>query len=411
MFKQGLSLLALTITSVIAQSSVQAGEAPPTLEAMWKVIQQQQAEISNLKKQLSTTQQDLSVTDEKIEATGALLDQQSQSGSSKASWADKTQVGGYGELHYNNLSNDGSKGDKQEVDFHRFVLFFNHQFSDSVRLFTELELEHAFSGEGKPGEVELEQAFVEMDINADLTAKAGVFLLPVGIINETHEPPTFYGTERNPIEKNIIPTTWWEAGAGLTARSANGLQYDLALHSGLKVDDSYNIRKGRKKTAKAPANSPAFTGRLKYTGMPGLELATTLNYQSDISQDSIDEAGNALLWESHVVYQKNNFALRALYAQWRLSGAGAEAAGKDKQMGWYIEPSYKFTDKIGIFARYNVWDNSVDSGKDSEYSQIDVGLNYWPDPNVVIKLDYQQQSAPTGKDAYDGVNIGVGYQF
>ena len=115
-----------------------------------------------------------------------------------------TNIGGYGELHYNNLSN-GTGSQKKEIDFHRFVLFFGHEFSNKVRLFSELELEHALSGESKPGEVELEQAYVQIDLDDNMTLSTGVFLIPVGIMNETHEPPTFYGTERNPVGKKYHP--------------------------------------------------------------------------------------------------------------------------------------------------------------------------------------------------------------
>ena len=131
--------------------------------------------------------------------------------SSKAN--SKTVIGGYGELHYNNIE------DTESIDFHRFVLFFGHEFTESIRFFSEFELEHALSGDGKPGEVELEQAYIEMDLTESTTLKTGLFLVPVGIINETHEPPTFYGVERNPVEKNIIPATWWEAGAGFNTNA------------------------------------------------------------------------------------------------------------------------------------------------------------------------------------------------
>jgi hypothetical protein len=160
-------------------------------------------------------------------------------------------------LHYNNLSGKGGASDKDEIDFHRFVLFFGHEFNDDIRFFSELEVEHSIAGEGKSGEVELEQAYIDFDLNDNHTARAGLFLLPVGIINETHEPPTFYGTERNPIEKNIIPATWWAAGAGLHGQLGSGFSYDAYLHSGLnatktdsvtKIVSYSSIRSGRQKS-------------------------------------------------------------------------------------------------------------------------------------------------------------------
>ena len=108
--------------------------------------------------------------------------------------------------------------------FHRFVLFFGHKFNAATRMFSEFELEHALAGEGKPGEVELEQAYIEHDFGDAFTGRAGVMLIPAGILNEVHEPPTFYGVERNNVEKNIIPSTWWEGGAGGTVTTAAGLQ-------------------------------------------------------------------------------------------------------------------------------------------------------------------------------------------
>jgi hypothetical protein len=418
--KNGLlkaSLLSLSISLVLP---VHAANPPATLEEMWTIIQRQQQEIELLKQQLQTTdqkveqtEQKVQETEEKIEATSIMLEETSTG----APWTEKSQFGAYGEMHYNNLRNDKAGGDdKKEIDFHRFVLFFGHQFNDKIRFFSELELEHSISGDGQKGEVELEQAYIDFDITKQLTARGGLFVLPIGIINETHEPPTFYGTERNPVEKNIIPSTWWEGGAALIGRPLPGLQYDLAFHSGLEVGASgdanaYNIRKGRQKVGKASAENWAATGRLKYTGIKGLELASTVQYQDDITQGKDPQAGNAVLWEAHAIYTRQSFMIKALYGMWNLDGDGPKAVGKDEQLGWYIEPSYKFNEQWGIFARYNFWDNGAGNDADTEYEQVDIGFNYWPHPNVVLKFDYQMQDTPDGNNEFDGFNVGLGYQF
>jgi hypothetical protein len=85
--------------------------------------------------------------------------------------------------------------------------------------------------------------------------------------------------------------------------------------------------------------------------------------------------------------------------------------GADEQTGWYVEPSYKLNPRWGVFARHSSWDNRVNSGTDTETTQTDVGFNYWPHDDVVIKFDYQTQDAPAGSNEYDGFNLGVGYQF
>jgi len=394
----------ITFTLLVGINSIaipQAFAETPSIEEMWRTIQVQQAEINQLKDQLADTE-------EKAEATVSAV----ESLSTAPLQASKTTLGGYGELHYNNLESDNSTSSTDTVDFHRFVMFASHQFSDKIRLFSELEVEHSIAGEGKVGEVEIEQAYIEWDLAANQTAKAGLFLLPVGIINETHEPNTFYGTERNNVEKHIIPATWWEAGAAISGELNQGLSYDMAAHSGLYIaEGNHKPRDGRQKAGNAKADDLAFTGRLKYTAIPGLELAATLQYQPDVRQGEGAAAIDGTLFETHVAWQQDQFQLRALYAQWAFDKAiNATKEGADTQKGLYLEPSYRINDKIGVFARYSQWDNTAGSATDSETTQFDLGINYWLHPNVVFKLDYQNQHA-AGEAGYDGINIGVGYSY
>ncbi|RKZ77555.1 MAG: porin, partial [Gammaproteobacteria bacterium] len=155
----------------------------------------------------------------------------------------------------------------------------------------------------------------------------------------------------------------------------------------------------------------AYTGRLKWTGLPGIELAATVQYQEDITQSNDRTAGSATLYETHAVIQRGDFGLRALYAMWDLDGKGPKSIGADEQDGWYVEPSWRINNNFGVFARYNEWDNAAGNSSDTEYEQIDLGVNWWPHEDVVLKLDYQDQDAPAGKTELDGFNVGLGYQF
>ncbi|MBT1444250.1 porin [Shewanella sp. JM162201] len=387
------TLLASALLGVFASHTAIAADDTAELR---KVIEQQQQVLKDLEKRLEETEKRVEQTADAAEAN--------------ASAKSATTIGGYGELHYNNIDNnlDHSK-DKKEMDFHRFVLFFGHEFTKGTRFFSELELEHSLSGEGKKGEVELEQAYIEHDINQSLTGKAGLFLMPVGIINETHEPDTFYGVERNPVESNIIPATWWEGGLALNIKAAPGLAFDTAVTSGLSVDASYSIRGGRQKVSYAKTDDLAYTGRVKYTGVPGLELAASALYQTDLTQgkDGVDEASATML-EAHGIYSIGGFSIKALYAQWEIDGKEAEALGRDSQTGWYIEPAYRFNEQFGIFARYNEWDTEAGNDADTTKKMTNFGINYWLHEHVVFKADYEKQSGAV--DA-DGFNLGVGYQF
>jgi len=396
--------------------------AAPSQEEMWKIIQQQQQQIEALQKQLLQQQTQLRETEVKVEATATAVETNATAPAA-ASWAANTTIGGYAEMHYNNWENQNDAPgaeDRNEIDFHRFVVFLGHQFNDRLRFFSEIELEHSIAGDDQNGEVELEQAYIEYDLNSAHRAKAGLFLVPVGIINETHEPDTFYGVERNSVENKIIPTTWWEGGVAVGGEILPGFGYDVAVTSGLGLDlGKYKVRDGRQKVSGADADALAYTGRLKYTGIAGLELAATVQYQEDLYQENfIDLSGankavDAMLYEAHVVYQAGPFGLKALAARWDIDDRIEQVAlGADVQEGWYVEPSWRFSEKLGVFTRYGEWDNEAGAGgNDTRYEQWDVGVNYWLHENVVLKADYQFQDAPRGKDEFDGFNLGVGVSF
>jgi hypothetical protein len=414
-----MAAAALTIVMPVRAQDV----TTPSVEQMWEIIQQQQRQIEALERQLEATNQRVEDTDEKVAATDQKVEiagdriEQVASAPATQTWADRVSIGGYGELHYNNLDS------KKEIDFHRFVTYLNYDFTDSIRFVSELELEHSVAGDGQEGEIELEQAYIDFALGERTAIKGGLFLMPVGIINETHEPPTFYGVERNPVERNIIPTTWWEGGADLYGELAPGFSYNLAVSSGLDVNQTgsgaYLIRGGRSKVSEARADDGAFTGRLKWTGIPGVEVGVTGQYQSDITQG--DQGVSATLFEAHTDIQRGPFGLRALYARWDLDdsdtidAADPAAVGRDEQMGWYVEPSirgslWSIPGEFGAFARYSVWDNNAGSSNDTEFREWTAGFNYWPIPDVVLKFDAQQQDNE-GRKNDNGFNLGIGYQF
>ncbi len=433
--KKTLLLSACAISMAAPQAFAAEGDLP-SREEMWQMIQMQQKQIQALQgtiqaqgQQIVQTEAKVVETQEKVEKTAEAVEETQETvasiepaaGGAGNGWWERTSIGGYGELHYNG-------GSKDEIDLHRFVVNLNHEFNEDIRFASEIEIEHGVAGESQNGEVEIEQAYVEFDLTEDDAhrAKAGVFLVPVGILNETHEPPTFFGVERNPVESNIIPSTWWEAGAALSGSiGQSGFSYDLAAHSGLQTpttgSNAYRVRNGRQKASEAEATDPAYTARLKWTGYPGVELGVTGQYQKDISQNSGDnEDIDATLIQAHANLRRGGWGLRALYAEWNLDGAAPEAIGRDEQIGWYVEPSYRFDvpfgydgeGEFGVFARYNEYDNNAGiSNSATEFEQTDIGANYWPTENVVLKADYAIIDGPSNSDDDERVNLGVGWAF
>lgn len=427
-----LRSLSLALVAALAMPSTYA---EIDLQALYDLVQMQGKEIARLKSELDETRSELastrvevSVTEERLESTVAYVEEQTSAsgGASSGNWWDRTRVGGYGEVHYNDIDADDGRWDKKETDVHRYVLFINHEFNDRVRFFSEFEVEHGLvkdTADGSNGgEVEIEQAYIEMDLNGNHQAKAGVFLVPVGILNETHEPPTFYGVERNDVENIILPATWWENGAGLSGQYSNGLSWDFAVHSGLELSTSGNsafrLRSGRQKSSNASAEDLAYSARVQYSGIPGLQLAATYQHQSDISQLSGDGLDEADLITAHAIYNNGGFQLRALWADWDIDGSVAALMGADEQSGWYIEPSYRFAtpglplfQEIGVYSRYEDLEGFRNQ---DQFDQWEVGLNLWPTDNVVFKIDYRERnhdlSAAYGRD-FKAIDLGIGFQF
>jgi hypothetical protein len=206
--KKALSLVVGAICLQASMASFAADNAP-SIEELWDIVQRQQTELEALKAKLEATRsqtrsvqvqslensQHLEVVAEAMEQPGAI---------GGSNWTDRTTIGGYGEMLYNDETSSASS---KELDVQRFVLFASHEFNANLRFFSELEIEHSLIEDGAPGAVELEQAYIEWDYARNHSVLAGMHLVPMGILNETHEPNTFYGVERNRIESRIIPST------------------------------------------------------------------------------------------------------------------------------------------------------------------------------------------------------------
>ncbi|MDF1575329.1 MAG: hypothetical protein P1P86_09085 [Bacteroidales bacterium] len=185
---------------------------------------------------------------------------------------DKLTLGGYGQIDYNQLLQQGTYNNGI-MDVHRLVLMFGYKFSGKTQFITEIEFEHV-------KEAFVEQAFLQHEILPWLKLRGGLMLVPMGIINEYHEPSTFNGVERPNLDTYIVPSTWREIGAGFTGTFPSAaLSYQLYLVNGFKgYDDeatlsgSNGFRKGRQKGAESIIGSPNLTFKINYFGLPGLQL-------------------------------------------------------------------------------------------------------------------------------------------
>src|SRR3989304_4816166 len=104
---------------------------------------------------------------------------------------------------------------------------------------SEVEFEHATTGEGseEKGEVSVEFAYLDFLLSQPFNARAGMVLAPIGLINESHEPIAFHGVRRPDVETQIIPSTWRGVGAGIFGEILPGLQYRTYIMEGLRAKE------------------------------------------------------------------------------------------------------------------------------------------------------------------------------
>jgi hypothetical protein len=354
-----------------------------------------------------------------------------------------TTIGGYGEIHYNGYLKDKSRN---QADLRRFVVSFGHRFTDRLSLVSELEVEHAVtSGGGDPGEVALEQAYLNYRFSPAVNVKAGLFLLPFGFLNRNHEPPAFYGVERNEVETRIIPTTLREGGIGIYGTTKFGLSYDFGLTTGYSIDKfddaSAPLAAVHQELAEAKAANLSLYAGLEYKGVPGLTLGAAISsgnssqanatFKSDpTAADLSGIKARVTLWDVHARYQIAGFDVRGLYARGTISNAGrinqafAAVGGPGSPVvpsafyGWFVEGAYTFglggDVSLSPFARYERYDtqSKLAAGLIADPANRDkvftTGLSFKPFPDVVLKADYQT-FIDHGEN--DRINFGIGYQF
>jgi hypothetical protein len=324
------------------------------------------------------------------------------------------------------------------IDFHRFVVLLTHSFTSRVRFVGELELEHAVvEGLEESGELELEQAYVDFLLSRPLNFRAGMVLLPLGIINERHEPPVFNGVERPFVDTVIIPTTWFDAGAGVHGEIGRGLRYRAYVVSPLNAREfsaDEGIREGLQKGAEATAPHVAFTGRAEYLGVRGLTVGGAVWRGTSQLVRTPTLESNVTLGEGDARYRRGRLELRGEFAQVSIGNAAQlnETIGRGTGVppniaralrGVYGEAGYRIWDAgaprdLVTFVRYENFDTQfrMPSGllprKEFDRDAWVTGVTYYPEPDVAVKADYIYLRNQSGVFANRRLfNVGLGWWF
>jgi len=370
-------------------------------------------------------------------------------GPSELSRWDKVSLWGYGEIYYMRPTQDVSQ---TTADLARAVFGIGYQFDPNTRFNSEFEWEHAVTSATDAGEVEVEQFYVDHNLNPWASFQAGLFLIPAGLLNEHHEPTQFYGVARNFVETLIIPTTWREGGVAFKAATQNGFTGTVGITTGLDFSKwefnpatpLYNSAFQLQFNGVAPmqathqelsiANAQHLSGfaSLNYTGMLGLLVGgSVFTGKQAPALTTIPDNQHATLWEVHARWQPGKFDLSGVYAHGYFTNtaeANVQFPGASNPLpasfyGWYLQGAYRLWQKnemsLNPFVRYERYNMAASlsgvtwqvppTGFPQPYDTVTtVGLNYYLNPNVVFKVDYQHFLV---NETFTRVDLGMGLSF
>lgn len=350
-------------------------------------------------------------------------------------------IGGYGELLYQNFDgdrdDDAPSGKTDTFDLLRGVLYFGYKFNDRWLLNTEVEYEHAGS------EVSVEFAYIDYLWRPQANLRGGLLLIPMGFLNELHEPTVFLGARRPDIEQAIIPTTWRENGFGLFG-DVGPVTYRTYIVNGFRGAGftAGGLRGGRQKGNQAKAEDFAWVGRLDFTGVPGLLVGGSA-YIGDSGQDLKTAGGSSIgsigvgtqIVEGHLDWRWRGLELRAMAVQAELDDVadlnqalkltGSQSVG-ERLTGQYVQVGYDVLAGMGAgeqaFIPYGRWEtyntqDEVPSGFSAnpanDVEVLTLGFAYKPIDQIVIKVDHQNydNEAPGAGTGTDQFNVLLGWIF
>ena len=371
--------------------------------------------------------------------------------SARSAEAPSTVVTGYGEIAY---SRPTKSTKDTTVDVQRAVLGIQHRFDPKTKVIAEFEWEHAITSAGDKGEAEVEQLWVEREFGPGLRGRAGLFLMPVGLINQNHEPTAYYGVYRPAVDTKIVPSTWREVGLGLSGDTANGLNWDVAITTvpNLSKWDAASTE-GRVRGPLqaihgegqfAAARDLGVVGALNWRGVPGLLVGGSMVY-GKIGQQKTDFLGNhskLLLLDLHARYQIAGFDVSGEHIRGTISNTEALNASYAASTtthptlvpqlfyGGYVQAAYKVWQRADYsltpFVRYEVLNTAAGYGslpvsaggiKPPAERIVTVGANFRIGEGVVLKADYRSNRRATLPDTdshFDlgnSLNLGVGFAF
>ena len=330
-------------------------------------------------------------------------------------------VGGYADLEYGDFENTDASFTQ-----HRWVINIGAFPHERLRFNSELEIE--YGGPNVPnadGEVKVEQAYMDYLISDAINLRAGALLVPFGRYNLTHDSDLQNLTDRPIMAKDVVPTTWTEAGAGVFGRFSPvlgsyedmNLNYELYVVNGLDSGFSDTGLGGGRPGLKTDNNDDkSVVGRLAISPWLNQEVGVS-GYRGEYDASGHDIAGVGV--DSLLTWGPLEWINE--YAYFDVEEGSTDVAnffqGAYSQLNYdfwlkFLDHSFLGRDfknpKLTLVGRYDwglISDDSDASLGNNEEKRWTLGLNYRPVDNFVFKFEYQWNQT-TGETLERGDNNG-----
>lgn len=442
--------VAAVVVAAVISSSLFAQDAAVlerrVRELEQKIAQMQaaqpDADLSEVRRQIEVLSQEIEALKIGQNKTAVVADQEQYGLGAAASKVYRVDhgisFGGYGEMLYENFAGSNDAGTRattrDQADMLRAILYTGYKYSDRIIFNSEIEYEHGSTGSG--GEVSVEFAYLDFLVRPEVGVRTGLLLIPMGLVNEQHEPTAYLGAKRPVVETVVIPSTWREMGAGAFGE-AGQVTWRAYLVNSLNGRNfsAGGVRGGRQKGARALAENFALTGRVDWQPVVGQTIGASF-FSGNTGQANMvngDEVqARYTVYDVHGESRVRGLTVRGLWSRGTIDDAaqlnaiggltGNRSIGESLG-GWYVEAGYDLAALRGFgersftpYVRYEQVDTqrSVPSGftrnPASDQTIMTIGVQFRPIPQAVIKADYQNtdNEAGTGLDQW---NIGIGYIF
>jgi hypothetical protein len=298
----------------------------------------------------------------------------------------RISINGYTSLEIERqLEGDGEGAGDPNLSFDAdlFDLVVNFQVSDRIRAAADFTWEHGPASEDARGNVAVEYGFIEYAFSDFFKVRFGKMFIPFGVYNEIHtakpaflsvkEPSSTNKAERI-VEAAIRFYPRWGAGIALQGNAVVGggyLDYNLMISNG--EQEETNPFEEDNNTSKA------ITARIR------LEPATFLRLGSSMYYDKLDSESIESL-RSHG-FEIELFLGRLQILSEAMVGFSTPREGNDiRQLGWYVQPSYRFPSGFTPYLRIEHIDPDLDAEEDQGLDLV-AGLNVTIDEWFMIKLE------------------------